>query len=89
MWGKEHFSLLLERAMSSTDTAANVRVEDLCFHLLIVCSCFNSAKIKFSLDVWVSFKSIMITYFVALRNILDNLIGFEFLDILIEENWQK
>lgn len=74
--------------MSSTDTQL-MSESKMCFHLLIVCSCFNSAKIKFNLDAWVSFKSIMITCFVALQNILDILIGFGFLDILTEENWQK
>lgn len=75
--------------MSSADTAANVRFQDLCSHFLIVCSCFNSTKIKFNLDVWVSFKNIMITYFVALQNTHDTLIGFGFLDILTKKNWQK
>lgn len=75
--------------MSSTDTAANIRVQDLCFHLLILWSCFNRTRIKFNLDVQGSLKNIMITYFVALQDVLDILIGVGFIDILTEENWRK
>lgn len=75
--------------MFSADTAANARVQDLCFHLLILCSCFNRTRIKFDINVQGSFKNIMITYFVALQDVLDILIGFGFMDTLTEENWQK
>jgi len=75
--------------MSSADTAAKVRVQDLCFHLLILFSCFNRTRIKFKLDVQGSLKNIMITYFVALQDMLDVLIVFGFIDFLTDENCQK
>lgn len=75
--------------MSSTNAAANVRIQDWCFHLLILCSCLNSTRIKFNLDVQGPLNNIIITYFVALQDILGILIDFGFIDILTEENWQK